>query len=37
MDSIVSAYHQYVSGTADVSSCDVRDLCRREDQRSGKY
>ena len=37
MDSIVSVYHQYVSGTADVSSCDVRDLCRREDQRSGKY
>lgn len=27
MDSIVSAYNQYVSGTADVSSCDERDLC----------
>lgn len=32
MDSIVSVYHQYVSGTADVSSCDERDLCWREDQ-----
>ena len=24
--------YQYVSGTADVSSCDVRDLRRREEQ-----
>ena len=32
MDSIVSVNHQYVSGTADVSSCDVRDLRRREEQ-----
>ena len=26
MDSIVSVDHQYVSGTANVSSCDVRGL-----------
>lgn len=32
MDSIISVNYQYVSGTADVSSCDERDLCRREDQ-----
>ena len=32
MDSIVSVDHQYVSGTANVSSCDERDLCWREDQ-----
>ncbi len=31
MDSIVSVSYQYVSGTADGSSCDVRDLCCRED------
>ena len=27
MDSIVSVNYQYVSGTANVSSCDERDLC----------
>ena len=32
MDSIVSVYHQYVSGTANGSSCDVRGLCRKEDR-----
>ena len=32
MDSIVSVDHQYVSGTANVSSCDEKDLCWREDQ-----
>ena len=32
MDSVNSVIHQYVSGTANVSSCDVRDLCWREDQ-----
>ena len=32
MDSINSVFNQYVSGTANESSCDVRDLCWREDQ-----
>jgi len=27
MDSINSVFNQYVSGTANESSCDVRDLC----------
>ncbi len=27
MDSIVSVNNQYVSGTANVSSCEERDLC----------
>lgn len=27
MDSIVSVNNQYVSGTADEGSCDVRGLC----------
>ena len=27
MDSIVSVNHQYVSGTANASSCEERDLC----------
>ncbi len=31
MDSVSSVFHQYVSGTADVSSCEERDLCCRED------
>ena len=31
MDSVISVFHQYVSGTANESSCDVRDLCWRED------
>ena len=29
MDSIVSVDHQYVSGTANVSSCDVREILFR--------
>lgn len=32
MDSFISVNHQYVSGTADVGSCDERGLCRTEDQ-----
>lgn len=27
MDSIVAVNYQYVSGMADVSSCEERDLC----------
>ena len=29
MDSVISVFHQYVSGMADVSSCEERDLCCR--------
>jgi hypothetical protein len=28
MDSIVSEFHQYVSGTAIAGSCEERDLCQ---------
>ncbi len=31
MDSVISVFHQYVSGTADVSSCEERGLCCRKD------
>ncbi len=31
MDSVISVFHQYVSGTADVGSCEERDLCCRAD------
>ncbi len=31
MDSVISVNHQYVSGTASVSSCGEENLCSRID------